>query len=90
MSVLIKGMSKKEVEDIIRYARYEANNCMIGERAKVIELPSHGDLIDADELVELCDIMARKGDGVGASIWHQFKTIVEWRPIVIPEEDGEL
>lgn len=52
-------------------------------------VPPHGDLIDADKLVELCDIMADKCDGIGASIWHQFKTTVEWSPIVIPAEEGE-
>lgn len=55
----------------------------------IIEIPQHGDLIDADKLVELCDIMADKCDGIGASIWHQFKTTVEWSPIVIPAEEGE-
>ena len=33
--------------------------------------------IDADELEELCDIMAYKCDGNGESIWNQFRTTVE-------------
>lgn len=56
----------------------------------LVPVPPHGDLIDADKLVELCDIMADKCDGIGASNWHQFKTTVEWSPIVIPaSEEGE-
>lgn len=39
-------------------------------------------LIDADKLEELCDIMAEKCDGIGKSVWHQFRTTVEWSPIV--------
>ena len=41
-------------------------------------------LIDADKLAELCDIMADKCDAPGASesIWHQFRTTVEWSPTV--------
>lgn len=55
----------------------------------LIPVQPHGDLIDADKLVELCDIMADKCDGIGVSIWNQFKTTVEWSPIVIPAEGGE-
>ena len=47
----------------------------------------HGDLIDASKLVELCDIMADKSNSTGVSISHQFKTAVEWSPIVIPAEE---
>ena len=55
----------------------------------LISVPSHGDLIDANKLIELCDIMADKCDDNGMSIWHQFKTTVEWSPIVIPAEEDE-
>ena len=34
-------------------------------------------LIDADKLEQLCDIMGEKCDGIGESIWNQFKTTVE-------------
>mgnify|MGYP006958217385 CR=1 FL=1 len=54
-----------------------------------VPVPPHGNLIDAGKLVELCDIMANKCDGIGVSIWHQFKTTVEWSPIVIKSEEGE-
>ena len=39
-------------------------------------------LIDADKLEELCNIMADKCDGIGESIWNQFRTTVEWSPTV--------
>ncbi len=42
-------------------------------------------LIDADKLEELCDIMADKCDGTRKSIWHQFRTVVEWSPSVEPQ-----
>lgn len=38
--------------------------------------------IDADKLESLCDIMADKCDGIGESIWNQFRTTVEWTPTV--------
>ena len=36
--------------------------------------------IDATKLEELCEIMADKCDGIGESIWKQFRTVVEWSP----------
>lgn len=36
--------------------------------------------IDSNKLEELCDIMAEKCDGLGESIWNQFRTMVEWIP----------
>ena len=54
-----------------------------------VPVPKHGRLIDADNLCELCDIMADKCDGIGKSIWHQFRTTVEWTPTIIPAEEGE-
>ena len=36
--------------------------------------------IDATKLEELCAIMADKCDGIGESIWNQFRTAVEWSP----------
>ena len=38
--------------------------------------------IDADKLESLRDIMADKCDGIGESIWNQFRTTVEWTPTV--------
>ncbi len=55
----------------------------------LISTPPHGDLIDADKLIELCDIMANKCDSIGVSVWNQFKATVEWTPIVIPTEENK-
>ena len=41
-------------------------------------------LVDADKLIELCDIMADICDGIGA-IWEQFRIAVEWSPVVDAE-----
>ena len=41
-------------------------------------------LVDADKLIELCDIMADICDGIGA-IWEQFRIAVEWSPAVDAE-----
>ena len=38
--------------------------------------------IDADKLIELCEIMVDKCDGLGKSIWKQFAATVEWSPYV--------
>lgn len=39
-------------------------------------------LIDADNLVALCNMVADGADGMGKSIWKQFSTTVEWCPTV--------
>lgn len=84
MGIYIKNWSLADWKELLKWAKIGANNAMIGEFAEVKEIPPHGDLIDADKLIELCDIMAEKCDGIGESIWHQFKTVVGWSPIVIP------
>lgn len=39
--------------------------------------------VDADKLESLCDIMSDKcDDGIGESIWNQFRTVVECSPTV--------
>ena len=55
----------------------------------LIPVPSHGRLIDADKLCELCDIMADKCDEIGESIWRQFRTTVEWSSTIIEAEGGK-
>ena len=35
-------------------------------------------VINKDNLIDLCHIMADKCDGLGESIWNQFATTVEW------------
>ncbi len=59
------------------------------EDCPLLPVPDHGRLIDADALCKLCDIMADKCDGIGESIWHQFRTTVEWSPTIIEAEEGE-
>ena len=54
MSILIKGFSKKDFDELVQYARYGANNCMIGENTEVIEIPPHGSLIDMDDFLQEC------------------------------------
>lgn len=82
MSILINGMSKKDFEEVIKYARYGANNCMIGERAEVVELPPHGRLIDAD-------VLMKKGMPLSFSVqkWVQEVDIACARTII--EAEGE-
>ena len=90
--IVIEGLAMPKGEDDgILIALYDGKVHQIGtkETFAASEVPAHGDLIDAGKLVELCDIMANKCDGIGALIWHQFKTTVEWSPIVIKAEEGE-
>ena len=42
-------------------------------------------LIDADNLIGLCNIMADKCDGIGESIWNQFAETVRWCPTIDAE-----
>lgn len=94
MSILIKGMEMPpncyecwipctiEFQDRNYLSRPKCCPCF------EIKIP-HGGLIDSDKLVELCDIMSGKSDGIGASVWQQFKTTVEWSYKVIPAEEEE-
>lgn len=99
MSVLIKGMEMPKdcnkcpmtVEGYCRIIGYP-NGDAINKRYKplwcpLVEVPKHRRLIDADELTELCDIMADKCGGIGESIWGQFKATVEWSPTIIEAEE---
>ena len=51
MSLLIKGLTAKELLNVFEWARTGANNCMIGHGVIATELPDHGDLIDRDVVV---------------------------------------
>ena len=42
-------------------------------------------LIDAENLIGLCNIMADKCDGIGESIWNQFAETVRWCPTIDAE-----
>ena len=96
MSILIKGleMPKNCKECFACKAELSPEKkviyvcCFAQTDCPLVSVPPHGGLIDANKLAELCDIMADKC-GSDASIWHQFKTTVEWSPIVIPAEEGE-
>ena len=105
MSVYIKGMEMPtRCEDCFCYrqnAEYDYAYCNISSvnvrghgnarlvGCPLIAVPDHGRLIDGESLCELCDIMADKCDGIGESIWNQFRTTVEWTPTVIPaDKDG--
>lgn len=79
-----------KLDDVMDTLLHEQYGYLCEEAIKAIpaiEIPKHADLIDADKLIELCDIMANQCDGMGVSIWHQFKTMVEWSPIVVPAEE---
>lgn len=77
MSVLIKGITAKELLDVFEWARTGANNCMIGRGVIATELPDHGRLVDVDVM----ERMFLKATGVSIS----FNGV----PTVIPAERSE-
>ena len=99
MSILIKGMDLPKgclscdfcnpfvEEPYCRRLMQRANGVTRLPACPLIPIPDHGRLIDADKLCELCDIMAEKCDGIGESIWNQFRTTVEWSPTIIEAEE---
>ena len=101
MGIYIEGMKMPKSCGYcpLRHEARDGDECYLGaslteyqkrpDDCPLVPVPEHGNLIDAGKLVELCDIMANKCDGIGVSIWHQFKTTVEWSPIVIKSEEGE-
>ena len=97
MSILIKGFSKKDFDELVQYARYGANNCMIGENTEVIEIPPHGRLIDADAFTKdecnycdgacealPCDCLNCKSD-----CRCDFMKDIADAPTIIPADGGE-
>lgn len=44
-------------------------------------------LIDADELITVCDIMAELNNDA-TSVWHQIATIVRWSPTIDDTSDS--
>lgn len=52
MGVYIKNWSIANWKELLKWAKFGANNAMIGEFAEVEEVPPHGRLIDADKLVD--------------------------------------
>lgn len=97
MSILIKGMEMpKDGTFNIVYIYpdghismpFWGNGVQIVQGINAVPIPSHGRLIDADKLCELCGIMANNSDDIFKSIWNQFKTTVEWCPTIITAEEG--
>lgn len=86
MDLLIKNWSKADWEELLEWAKFGANNAMIGEFTEVVELPPHGRLIDADAITFECN-KARLRPG------EAFATLsyIESKPTIIPasEEDEE-
>ena len=60
MSVYIDGMTAREYNDLCKWAKIGANNCMIGDKP-CVEVPDHGRLIDAEEEIEVWDVCAIEG-----------------------------
>ena len=94
MSVLIKGITKDYlVNDIFRWARYGANNSMIGVNLEVVELPDHGDLIDRDAFRKTMyhdtfetDSDLQKWESGCWIRYKMFERNIESAPVVIPAE----
>lgn len=86
MSVLIKGITKSDFENILTEARYGANNCMLGNGVEAIELPPHGRLIDADALEKSLSILLQFPSNLVNGQWI-VNTIRE-QPTIIEAEEG--
>lgn len=87
--ILIRGYKAKEqIEEIIEEARYAANNCMIGSGLEIIELPAHGDLIEAEPIKKFITDGLNSGEFGHDTI--EVLTEVEYAPVIVPasEEDG--
>lgn len=90
MSILIKGMDMPKpdtFDNIIIHSNgqvampFWGKGMQAAEGIEAQQLPPHGDLIDREKLLELCDMMADKcGD---FSMWKQFRTVAEDLPTVI-------
>lgn len=98
MSILITGITAKELLDVFKWARYGANNCMIGQGVIATELPDHGDLIDRDALrkewkfSESCNRCER--DAYRCQYYEEMSPMdvcgmLDDAPVVIPAERSE-
>jgi len=87
--ILIRGYKAKEqIEDIIKQARYAANNCMIGSGLEIIELPEHGDLICRKRLLEEdIDIFVEYDDFEDVSGCS--KDAILNAPVIVPASEEE-
>lgn len=83
MSILIKGMKMPEKGKYIDIIIFDSGKVVYYEDGQefgeAVELPDHGDLIDKDSLVKMCD----------APHWCVWLSEIEDAPIVIPAERKE-
>lgn len=91
MSILIKGIDMPKYESLtIKIMPSGAVRDQYGrldERVKAVEVPRHGRLIDADNLIELCEIMTDKCGETGESVWGQYQMVAEDLPTIIEAEE---
>lgn len=96
MSLLIKNWSKADWKELLKWAKFGANNAMIGEFTEVVELPPHGRLIDADAMIA----SIKKQTGFLKIMGGDFATMaetlekgilqeIENAPTIIEAEEGE-
>ena len=93
MSILIRGM---EMPNICAYCFIESSECNLHESVNIwkerhpdcplIELPPHGRLIDADNLINLVTNATILGD----NFKYAFVAIVNGEPTVIEAEGGDV
>ena len=99
MAILIENMEMPKEGEWISVNIFHDGKCFLqswcgkdfnfAAKLTAVPVPPHGRLIDANELIELCNIMADKCGDVNESIWNQFRTTVECVPIIIPAEEAE-
>lgn len=90
MAVYIPNYTKADMEELFKWARHGRNNAMIGVNAEIIEIPSHGSLIDGDalwgEINKICD---RRDAGIITDLTclQQLLSAVRHAPTIIPAEE---
>lgn len=94
MSVLIKGITAKELLDVFEWARTGANNCMIGHGVIATELPDHGDLIEKEYVIgSACSGRIRAlpttEDGEDWIRVEEVRQSIKSAPVIIPAERSE-
>ena len=91
MSVFIDGMTASELLEVFKLARIGANNCMIGHRTVIRQLPDHGDLIDREEVRKVFTRLADDPWNANApTTWSKAygyaEEILDEAPVVILKE----
>lgn len=95
MSILIKGMDMPTAQQGCMTIRiYRDGECVshpqgtVIKGVKAVEVTTpHGRLVDVDNLIELCEIMADKCGETGESVWGQYQTFAEDLPTIIEAEE---